>query len=169
MRRRIYWLMPDLASARQAMHDLLEAGVESARIHFAAGEGADLADLHEANLWQTSDVVRAARNGLLIGCALGAFVGLLAATLFPLEEDDITWALSTLLALMGGFMGAWSASMIGISIPSQRLQRFAGALAAGQLLLMVDLTRERVRPIEALLASKHPEAHFEGEDALPAF
>jgi len=169
VRRRIYWLMPDLASARWAMQDLLEAGVESARIHFAAAEGADLADLQEANIWQTSDVVRAAKNGLLIGCALGACVGLVAAALFPLVEDDITWELSAMLALLGGLMGAWSASMVGISIPSQRLARFAGALAAGHLLLMVDLPPERVRPIEAMLASKHPEALFEGEDALPAF
>lgn len=168
MRRRIYWLMPHLASARWAMHDLLDAGVESARIHFAAAEGADLADLREANIWQTSDVVRAAKNGLLIGCALGAFAGLVAGVLFPLVDDDITWELSTMLALMGGLMGAWSASMVGISIPSQRLARFADALADGQILLMVDLPRERVRPIEAMLAKAHPEARFEGEDALPA-
>jgi hypothetical protein len=151
------------------MQDLLEAGVDSACIHFAAAEGADLTGLHEANIWQTSDVVRAAKNGLLIGCALGAFVGLVAAALFPLVEDDITWELSTMLALLGGLMGAWSASMVGISIPSQRLARFAGALAAGQILLMVDLPPERVRPIETMLAKTHPEALFEGEDALPAF
>ena len=169
MKRRIYWLMPHLASARWTMQDLLEAGVDSACIHFAAAEGADLADLHEANIWQTSDVVRAAKNGLLIGCGLGAFVGLVAAALYPLVEDDITWELSAILALLGGLMGAWSASMVGISIPSQRLQRFAGALDAGAILLMVDLPPERVRTIESLLAKTHPEAHFEGEDALPAF
>lgn len=169
MRRRIYWLMPSLASARWAMLDLQDAGVDSARIHFAAAEGIDLADLHEANIWQTSDVVRAAKNGLLIGCALGAFAGLVAAALYPLVEDDITWELSAILALLGGLMGAWSASMIGISIPSQRLERFAGALADGRILLMVDLPRDRVRPVEAMLAARHPEARFEGEDALPAF
>lgn len=168
MRRRIYWLMPDLASARQAMHDLVQARVEVARLHFAAAEGADLSGLHEANIWQTSDVVHAAKNGLLIGCALGALVGLLAATVFPLLEGGWAWELSAMLVLLGGLMGAWSASMVGISIPSQRLARFEGALAAGQILLMADLPRERVQEIEALLASAHPEAHFEGEDALPA-
>jgi len=108
VRRRIYWLMPHLASARWTMQDLLEAGVDSACIHFAAAEGSDLTGLHEANIWQTSDVVRAAKNGLLIGCALGACVGLVAAALFPLVEDDITWELSAMLALLGGLMGAWS-------------------------------------------------------------
>ena len=169
MRRRIYWLMPDLASARRAMLDLLQADVESARIHFAAADGVDLADLHEANIWQTSDVVHAAKTGLVIGCALGALVGLAAAVLFPLVEDDMAWELAAMLVLLGGLMGAWSASMVGISIPSQRLARFEGALAAGQILLMVDLPRERVQPIESMLATAHPEARFEGEDALPAF
>jgi hypothetical protein len=168
VRRRIYWLMPDLASARQAMHDLVQARVEFACLHFAAAQGADLGGLHEANIWQTSDVVRAARNGLLLGCALGALAGLLAATVFPLREGELAWELSVGLALLGGLMGAWSASMVGISIPSQRLARFESALAAGQILLMVDLRPERVQEIEALLASAHPEARFEGEDALPA-
>ncbi|MGR4868693.1 DUF1269 domain-containing protein [Variovorax sp. LARHSF232] len=168
MRRRIYWLMPNLASARRAMLDLLQADVESARIHFAAAEGVDLADLHAANIWQTSDVVHAAKTGLLIGCALGALVGLAAAALFPLVEDNMAWELAAMLVLLGGLMGAWSASMVGISIPSQRLARFEGALAAGQILLMVDLPRERVQAIETMLARTHPEAHFEGEDALAA-
>jgi hypothetical protein len=168
VRRRIYWLMPDLVSARQAMHDLVQARVEVARLHFAAAEGADLGGLHEANIWQTSDVVHAAKNGLLIGCGLGALVGLLAATVYPMFEGDLAWELSAILVLLGGLMGAWSASMVGISIPSQRLARFEGALAAGQILLMADLPQGRVQEIEALLASAHPEAHFEGEDALPA-
>ena len=30
MKRRIYWLMPDLASARRVMHDLVQARVDTA-------------------------------------------------------------------------------------------------------------------------------------------
>ncbi len=36
VKRRIYWLMPDPASARRAMRDLLQARVDVAHIHFAA-------------------------------------------------------------------------------------------------------------------------------------
>ena len=46
MKRRIYWLMPDLASARRAMRDLLQARVEVAQIHFAGPEGMDMTGLH---------------------------------------------------------------------------------------------------------------------------
>ena len=170
MKRRIYWLMPDLASARRAMDDLVWARVDVAHIHFAGPEGMDMAGLHAANVWQTSDVVHAAKTGWAVGSACGIVVGLMAALMFPIFGDDPEWEVAVLVAILGGVVGAWSASMIGISIPSPRLQRFEGAIAQGQILLMVDLPRSRVRDIEALLQSAHPEARFEGEEPrIPAF
>ena len=66
--------------------------------------------------------------------------------------------------------GAWASSMIGISTPSHRLRRFNDALDRGQVLLMVDVPRSRVTEIEEMLATSHPEAHFEGEEPnIPAF
>jgi len=170
MKRRIYWLMPDLASARRTMDDLVRARVDVARIHFAGPEGMDMAGLHAANVWQTSDVVHAAKTGWAVGSACGIVVGLMAALMFPIFGDDPEWEVAVLVAVVGGVVGTWSASMIGISIPSPRLQRFEGAIAQGQILLMVDLPRSRVRDIEALLQSAHPEARFEGEEPrVPAF
>jgi hypothetical protein len=97
-------------------------------------------------------------------------IGLIAALMFPIVGDEPEWELAVLLGVLGGVTGAWSASMIGISIPSPRLQRFEGAMAQGWTLLMVDLPRSRVREIEALLQTAHPEARFEGgEQQIPAF
>jgi len=152
------------------MDDLVRARVDVARIHFAGPEGMDMAGLHAANVWQTSDVVHAAKTGWAVGSACGIVVGLMAALMFPIFGDDPEWEVAVLVAVVGGVVGTWSASMIGISIPSPRLQRFEGAIAQGQILLMVDLPRSRVRDIEALLQSAHPEARFEGEEPrIPAF
>jgi len=156
MRRRIYWLMPDLASARRAMHDLVQARVHVAHIHFAGPEGLDMAGLHAANVSQTSDIVQAAKTGWVIGSGCGIVAGLVAALLFPIVGDDPEWEIAALLGVLGGAIGAWSSSMIGISIPSRRLQRFEGAIAQGWILLMVDLPRSRVQDIEALLQTAHP-------------
>ncbi|RZL92096.1 MAG: DUF1269 domain-containing protein [Variovorax sp.] len=170
MKQRIYWLMPDLASARRAMDDLLQAQVETSHIHFAGPEGMNMAGLHAANVMQTSDVIHAAKTGLVIGGALGIVTGLIAALIFPIVGDDPQWEVAALLALLGGLVGAWSASMIGISIPSPQLQRFEGAIEAGQILLMVDLPLSRVQEIEALWETTHPEARFAGEERrVPAF
>jgi hypothetical protein len=64
--------------------------------------------------------------------------------------------------MLGAGFGAWSASMIGVSVPSQRLKRFTPAIEQGQILLMVDVPSARVKEIEARLQALHPEAHLEG-------
>ncbi len=169
MRRRIYWLLPDLPSARRTMDDLLLARIEERHIHFVAREGADLSGLHAANLFQTSDIVPAAQSGLVVGGAAGALAGV-AAALYPIVGDEPQWGAVGVLAILGGVFGAWASSMLGSSAPNRRLQRFEPALQQGQLLLMVDVPRTRLEEIEQLLQARHPEGHFEGvEPHIPAF
>ena len=170
MRRRIYWLLPDLASARRTMNDLLLARIAEPHIHFVATDGADTSGLHAANVLQTSDVVRAAQVGLIAGGLAGMVLGALAAVFFPIVGDAPQWGMVAVLGIFGGLFGVWSASMIGVSTPSKRLARFEPAIQQGQLLLMADVPHSRVEEIEALLEAKHPEGHFEGvEPDVPAF
>lgn len=168
--RRIYWLLPNLDSARKTMDDLLLAEVSVGHIHFHAREDIDLSKLHAANILQTSDVLRAAQAGLAIGIGTGAVAGMLVAYFLPIVGDSPQWGIAGLLAIIGGGFGAWSSSMIGISTPSVRLKRFEGAIEQGQILLMVDVPRGRVEEIEQRLKESHPEARLEGEEpGIPAF
>ena len=170
MRRRIYWLLPDLTSARRTMDDLLLARISEPHIHFVAREGADMSGLHAANLLQSSDVIRAAQAGLVIGGAVGAVLGVVAALFFPIVGTAPQWGMVAVLAIVGAGFGAWASSMIGVSTPSNRLKRFESAIEKGQLLLMVDTPRSRVEEIESRLQALHPEAHLEGvEPNIPAF
>ena len=170
MRRRIYWLLPDLASARRTMDDLLLARIDEGHIHFVAGEDADMSGLHAANLLQTSDVIRSAEVGLVIGGATGAILGAIVAVVYPIFGDKPQWGLIAVLAIVGAGFGAWASSMIGVSAPSKRLKRFEAQIEQGQILLMVDVPRGRVEEIEARLEALHPEAHLEGvEPNIPAF
>jgi uncharacterized membrane protein len=170
MRRRIYWLLPDLASARRTMDDLLLARISEPHIHFVAREGIDLSDLHAANVLQSSDVVRAAQAGLVIGGAVGAVLGVLVALFFPIFGTAPEWGMVAVLSIIGAGFGAWASSMIGVSTPNNRLKRFQSAIEQGQILLMVDVPHSRVDDIEARLQALHPEAHLEGvEPNIPAF
>lgn len=170
MRRRIYWLLPDLASARRTMDDLLLARVHAEQLHFVARDDIDLSGLHAANLLQTSDVIRSAQAGLIIGGACGAVLGAVVALFFPMLGDAPEWGMIGVLAVLGGLFGAWASSMIGVSTPSHRLRRFEPAIERGEILLMVDVPRSRVTEIEARLQKLHPEAHLEGvEPDIPAF
>jgi hypothetical protein len=169
MRHRIYWLLPDVPSARRVMNELLLARVEHRHMHFMAREGTDLSGLREASALQSSDVVHAARRGLLVGAALGAVMGAVLAMSGDMGDSAKPLLVGT-LAAMGALFGAWASSLIGASIPNRRLKRFEAALQRGGLLLMADVPHRRMREITALLQAAHPDAHFEGEDShIPVF
>ena len=170
MYRRIYWLLPDLESAQRTMDDLLLARIAMNRIHFVAREGSDMSGLHSANVLQTSDVVRSAQMGLIIGAGVGALLGALVAVYYPIVGDSPQWGLAAGLAVAGALFGTWTSTMIGVSTPSKRLARFTPQIEQGQILLMVDVHMWRVEAIEARLRALHPEAHLEGTDPdIPAF
>ena len=170
MRRRIYWLLPDVASARRIMDDMLLARIDERHMHFVAREDIDLSGLHAANTLQTSDVVRASQMGALFGAVTGAAAGTVLAWYFPIAGDPPQWELVVVLAIAGAVFGIWTSSMIGVSTPSRRLRRFEPAIEQGQILLMLDVPRGRVEQIETLLQKLHPEAHLEGiEPNIPAF
>ncbi len=170
MRRRVYWLLPDLASARATMDDLLLAGVDVHQMHFMARDDCDMSGLHAASLLQTTDLVRSAEAGLVIGAALGGMLGVVLATLHPAADGAPQWSLVPMLVTVGALVDAWTASMIGISVPNKELERFAAPIAQGRILLMLDVPVWRVREIEARLQELHPEARRQqGEEGVPAF
>ena len=170
MRRRIYWLLPDLASANRTLDDLLLARIAEQHIHFVGREDADLTGLHAANVLQTSDVIRSAQTGLVIGGLAGAVLGVFVGIFFPLFGTEPEWGMVAVLSMLGAMFGGWASSMIGVSTPSVRLKRFESAIEQGQILLMADVPRSRVEEIEARLQALHPEAHLEGvEPNIPAF
>jgi hypothetical protein len=171
MRRRLLFLLPDAASARRTMDDLLLARVEARHLHFLARDGTSLEGLNDANVLQRSDVVHAAQVGLLIGalfgCAVGAFVVMtLAANQGP------TMHIVTVLGgtAIGALLGAWASSMVGAAIPNSRLAPFRDAIAAGRILLMADVPEHRVDEIRERLHAMHPEAEDRGLDPhVPVF
>jgi len=152
------------------MDDLLLAGVEVRNIHFLGREGTDMTGLNVANVWQTSDVVRAAEMGLIVGAGVGGLLGALVAVHYPIVGYEPQWGIAAGLAVAGGLFGAWTSTMIGVSIPSKRLERFSAQIESGLILLMVDVPMFQVERIEARLRALHPEANLQGtEPDIPAF
>ena len=57
-----------------------------------------------------------------------------------------------------------------MNIGNTRLKRFEQAIEDGQLLMMIDVPRDRVDEITATIRKLDPEAHVEGtEPTIPAF
>jgi hypothetical protein len=169
--RRLYFLIPHTDSAKVIVDELLLARIEERHIHIAAADHHALteANLPEANLLQESDFVPAVERGLAVGGATGVLAGV-AAVVIPGVGLALGGGAILGIGLAGAGVGAWVSSMIGISTPSSRLTEFEKAIEAGQLLMMVDVPKDRVDDITTLVRSHHPEAHIEGtEPVIPAF
>jgi len=169
MRRRLYFVMPDVASAQQTMNDLLLARVEERHIHCLARRGTPMDGLHEANLLQKTDLVPGAERGLLIGWAGGILLGIVLV-LMPPEGLKLQLVTVLLTGLAGGLFGAWVSSLTGAGVPNSRLLVFAKDIEEGKILMMVDVPARRVEEIRALVERRHPEAAAGGvEPTIPAF
>ncbi len=169
MRRRLYFLLPDLDCARRTVDDLLLARIEARHIHVLARRGADLAGLPEANFLQKTDLVHGAQLGVLFGAGLGAVAGFLLVWMTP-TDLPVKPIMVLVLAVAGALFGLWAASMVAAAVPNSRLQRFRQAIEGGQILLMVDVPYAWRDRIIDLVHARHPEA-FDGgvEPTIPAF
>lgn len=169
MRRRLYFLLPDVGSAKQVMRKMLLAGIEERHMHFLAKRGTPLPDLPEANVLQKTDIVHGAQLGAMIGGVSGIIGGILMVV-FP--TDGVTLKLVTILiaALLGAFFGTWFASLAGSAVPNTHLKAFHREIENGKVLMMIDAPLGKVEAITDLINSCHPEIIDGGIDpTIPAF
>ncbi len=169
MRRRMYYVMPDLASARRIMDDLLLARIEERHIHFLAKPGTPMDGLHECNVLQKTDLVHGAQTGLIVGALLGCIGGWLLVT-FALTEAH--WQIATVIGttVLGAALGMWVSSMVGSAIPNSRLRQFEELIDQGCILCMIDVPEHHVERVKSLLGERHPEAQDRGLDPhIPVF
>ncbi|MGB1110049.1 MAG: DUF1269 domain-containing protein [Gammaproteobacteria bacterium] len=167
MRRRLYFVLPDVKTARTIVDELLLARIDDHHIHVMAREDIDLGDLPEATLFQKSDLIHAMGLGLFLGAltGIGAGLAMLQATGIDASGGAILG-----VAVLGGVVGAWASGMIGINVRNSRLRQFESAVDQGQLLLMADVPKPRVNAIEEMVHRHHPEAGVHGiEPSIPAF
>lgn len=138
-------------------------------MHFLARRDLALGELHPAGVLHKTDVRHCYFLGAGLGVLRGAAVGLWLklGALGGVEFGVGTLVLSVLVGLL---LGAWGATLIGVSTPSVKLKACDGDFDAGRILLMVDVPHARVPEIQQLLRQRHPETVDHGIDlTMPAF
>jgi hypothetical protein len=169
MRRRLYFVLPDVESASQTTNDLLLARIEFRHMHFLGRRDMSLGELHEASYLQKSDL----RHALALGVGLGVVIGMLIGIYLKLTPiGGYTFDVGTLIlsTFFGGLFGGWGATLVGVSTPNSELKQFEKDIEAGKILLMVDVPISRVTEIEQLIAKRHPEVADRGvEPSTPVF
>ena len=165
--RRLYFLLPDLELTNKVVDELLLARIEEKHIHVIAREGTELGELPEATLVQKSDFIPAMERGIAVGGATGLVAGLVAVAI-----PGVVIAGGALLAMgvAGAGMGAWLGGMIGLDVGNSHVKQFQEAVQNGQILMLVDVPKDRVETVQASIRKHHSEVDFEGtEPTIPAF
>jgi len=169
MRRRLYFMLPDIQSARSMLDEMLLARIHVERIHFLAKRGTLPDDLPEASVLQKTDLVHGAQLGVVIGAAAGLIGGLLVV-FFPPEGIVVQWVAVLIGGIAGSLLGSWISSMAASAVPNTKLNAFHPQIERGRVLMMVDVPMRRASEISQLVAARHPEAVSGGfEPTIPAF
>jgi hypothetical protein len=169
MRRRLYFLLPDVKTAKAVFNKLLLARIEQQHVFFLAREGMSLSDLPEATMLQKSDEIRGLAQGLVVGGATGALAGVVAM-IFP--PSGLVMGLGVILAmsLIGAIVGVWASGMIASDVPNTRLRKFTRDIEQGKILLMVDVPKDQIEEISDMIREQYPDADARGRDpTIPAF
>jgi hypothetical protein len=169
MLRRIYYMLPNVSSARAMLDELLLARIEERHMHFLAREGSLPPDMPDANFLQKTDIVHGAQVGTVVGGGCGLVAGSLLV-MFPPEGLAVQTAAILVAGLGGALFGAWASGLNAAAAPNSRLAMFAERIERGQVLLILDLALWRVQEIEDLMARRHPDYGFGGQEpSVPAF
>jgi hypothetical protein len=169
MKRRLYFLLPDVASATHTANDLLLARVEDRHMHFLGKRGTDLGELHEASYFIKTDFMRGAAIGLFLG-ALGGVVLASIVVNYPPEGTHPGAATAMVVAILVTAIGLWLGTMAATALPNSRLKPFDDEIQRGKVLLIVDVPYENVDHIRHVCTSRHPEIVLSAQETrYPAF
>jgi hypothetical protein len=163
--RRIYFLVPTIEITHKIVEELQSEGIEERHIHILAKRDTPLEGLPEAGVTIKTDFIPAVERGV----ALGGTTGLLAG-LVGLSFAGFTIAGGPILGIImaGATIGSLMGGLAGMNSGNSRLKKFEDAIEQGELLVLVDIPRERIETIRHLVIKHHPDAEFEGlEPILP--
>jgi hypothetical protein len=158
--------MPNLESCRQVVAELEDEGVPEHHLHAIASLDQSLDGLPEAGVLQKTELAHGLEWGAGLGGVAGMLGGLLAVS-FPPAGLVLGGGALLVGAAAGAGFGAVVSALLSSHEHNHDLDAFQRAIEAGEILLMVDIPRQRVDKIRELILNHHPEAHI-GIAKLPA-
>lgn len=166
--KRLYFLIPNIDTAKKIVDELLLERVDERHMHVLAKRDTPLDNLPEASFLQKTDFIPAFEQGL----TLGAFTGLICGLIAMAYSGGPMLVGGTLLvtSLAGAAFGALASSLVGSSVGNRQLIQFADAIEKGEFLIMLDIPKQRIESIEKTVKKNHPEVMCGGaEPIIPSF
>lgn len=161
MRRRLYFVLPNIRSAQAMMNELLLERIDESHIHFHARNEQVLGNLPKANATEKSDVVYSALAGFVFGAVFGVMGGLLAY-MVPWWFGQVTFMVVPYCMVLGALSCAAWAAAVATAAPSYRIGAYKTEIEQGGILMIVSVPLGRVSEIRRRLIQHHPEAMYSG-------
>ena len=161
--RRIYFLVPDIATTRKIVDELRSEGIEDRHIHILAKRDTSLEDIPEAGMSLKTDFIPALERGAALGGTTGLLAGLVGLRFagFAIAGGPILG-----IILAGATIGSLMGGLSGMNSGNSRLKQFVEEIEEGQLLVLLDIPKDRIDEFKKLIAKHHPKATFEGIEPL---
>ena len=161
--RIIYFLAPNIETTHKIVDELRAEGIEDRHMHILAKRDMPLEGMPEASVFEKTDFIPALERG----AALGATTGLLAG-LVGLRFAGFAIAGGPILGILffGATIGTMMSGLAGLQVGNSRVKEYADAIERGELLVMVDIPKERIDAMSQLIIRHHPSAQFEGIEPL---
>jgi hypothetical protein len=157
--RRLNVIVPDAEACKTVVAELREAGVPEDHMHVVASIAQPVEGLPEATVWEKTELAHGIELGVGLGGAAGLLGGLLAVA-FPPAGLVLGGGAVLASTAAGAGVGGVVTALLGSHEHNHDLDAFAEAIAAGRLLLMVDVPRGKVDRMQGLILKHHPEAEI---------
>lgn len=165
MYRRLYFLIPDVKYAERLVKRLVENGVTKVNIHSIARQGVDISKLPKSSHLQRDDAANRAEDWLWNANLVLFFIALAVALTLIMYQFPFWALIPVFIMLVSFFVGFKFASQV----PNAHINELRSAIRHGEILLLVDVPKQRVREIETLISHAHPEVATGGIGwSLPA-
>lgn len=146
MRRRLYFLLPDVSHAMMVVGELQAADIAPLQLHLKAGKGIDSSKLPVALQDISRDTEHLVERYLWNTNLVVFFLALAIFCLSLYMQWTVVAVIMVLFMLSTFLLGLWDTTL-----PEVKLAEFDDALSHHEILLMVDCHKEHIRRVEELV------------------
>ena len=149
MKHRRVFSTPDLRTAKAAIAAARSVGIEDEAIALVARDEVELESISSERLDPRTDTTPAAMRGIVFG----GLVGLAAAAVAHFVPSlQLTLGEAIFVVLIGAMIGAWSAALMGSTIPNEVRRDFKDEIDQGRILVVIDARKRALARAESALA-----------------
>jgi len=155
MKRRLYYLLPETSHAVALVNDLHKQGVKKRHMHAIANNKIDLSDLPMVNTRQRKDMGKKVKPWLWDADLFLFFIALVSLLLMAIQQVP-GWTLIIPISIMAltFALGHYFIK----HIPNDHLDEFCNAMKHREILLMIDVPRDRIWELQQWIKHHHPDA-----------